>query len=223
MQKTLLQWKHRCRHLVLHDIGLFRECYRHPVDAYGSSKAIHISIGMSHDKDLILTLQQLLERLCLDSRLDSCRFFRGLRLASEIRHLFLGLYNRLVAAAAECHINRGPGILVVCAIFRCPVSQSDTECYCHLIADIYLTNLIQDRKAVIQHFLKVFLLKHKEILIFLDFFDESVYRADIAVNLSIHKRGQERTPDFLHLLQNLVIVINIDQTTDDMLISQFLF
>ncbi len=76
-----------------------------PVDTYGSAEAVRVSHPVSHNIHFILDSDNLLKRMCLDSRLDTRALLHLLALAAVICNILRHLDYSLVSAPSQRNIN----------------------------------------------------------------------------------------------------------------------
>ena len=184
---------------------------RDPRDTNRRTEAVDIRHTMPHNDDTVFTCDDLTQRLCLHARLYSRIFLHLLALAAIIRNIFRRLYNGLIAAPSKRQIDRISCKLVILRIGQPVKPHTDTQCDCHLIADV-------DRLHILQHIKPVLLkLRHRlfphnhQILILLHLLGDAVQRGNIFIDFSVYQGDQKGTPDLLHALQRLIVIIQINK------------
>ena len=89
LQEALLQRQNRCRHRIFDDVAALSEFRHHPIYTGGRTEAVHIAVRMAHDEHAVPCFQELLEGLCLHTRLHSGCLLLRLRLPTEVGQIFV--------------------------------------------------------------------------------------------------------------------------------------
>ena len=153
---------------------LFVKRRRNPVDSNGGSKGIRIPDPVSHNEQLILRLHQLSHGVGLYPGLYPGGLLQLLGLAAVVGDLGSVLHHRLVAAAAQSHVNGCSGVLVVSDIGLSVHTHTDTQRHSHLVADVDRFNLLQKGEPLLLKLLRILLLNDKEIFVFFQFLHNTV-------------------------------------------------
>ena len=136
---------------------------------------------------MLAALNHLPQRMCLDSRLHAVVALHLLvGLAAVISHILVVADNHLVAAASECKINRHSGVLVILGVGIAADADTDAERHCHLIADFYRLDVLNDAETILPELSEILILKDNKILVILDLSDERINLCKVFVHLPVN-------------------------------------
>ena len=213
---------YRCGNIIDDDKCLLVQASGRSVDTDCCAKTIQVTNLMTHNSHLFLAFNYLTQRMCFDTRTDTCRLLHLLRLAAIIRNLVFLLDNRLVTASSKSQINGMTSPVQRLRITGCINTQTNTQCYTHLIADINLSDFIQQCElGTLKHW-QIFLTDDKHILVLLHLIHNGIIVLHILGDLSLYQCRQKGTSDFLCTVQCLFIVIYQYNTADELLILDLL-
>ena len=145
-----------------------------------------------------------------------------LGLAAVILDLIPVLHNRLVAAPPQSHVDGGPGVLIVLSVGLPVHTDSDAQGHRHIVADIYSLYILQDGEMLLLHLQHVLPLHHKEVFVLFQLLYNALQAPDVLVDLPVNQGDQEGSPNLLHALQCLVIIIQVNQSGHQLLIIHLL-
>lgn len=154
----------------------------------------------------------------LDSGLNTGGLLQLLGFSSIILDLFPVLYHGLIAAAAQGHVDGGPGVLIVADIRIAVDADPDTQGNGHLISDINRLYILQETEPLRLQGRHIFLLDGKEIFVLFHLFYDAVDSGNIFADLPVNEGHQKRPAHLLHALQRFIIVIQINKTCHHFLV-----
>ena len=159
-------------------------------------------------------------------RFHSC-FYTGIALnllcfATKIGNILTVFYNDLIAASSQCKIDCGTGMFITSIIRRTLDTNTDTQCYRHLIADLYGLDIFENTEFVIHHWLEIFVFKYDKIFVFFDFAHQRIHLCKILVYFSVYQSDQKRTFYILNTVECFIIVVDIHKRCDLLLLFVFL-
>ena len=208
--------------VVQNNIRLFLQGGHQPPDPHCRTEGVRIRPLMGHDQHLLLILQQFFKGLGLHSRLNTGILLGSGTLSAEIGYLIPVLHCCLIAAPAQSQTDGHLGILK--ALLKAVASRTDTDGNGHgdLIPHVDGLHLIQQRETVAPEDLHIFLRKYKEVFVILHPLYDGIDVGKIHVDLAVHQSRQGGMPDLVHGVHDLVIVVDICQTCDQLLVLIFL-
>ena len=131
----------------------------------GCSDAVHIAVTVTHDENLRSVLNERSKCVCHYAGFDLCSGIALADLAAEEIKVKAVFDDRLIAAAAKCHIRRQHRKLE-CLAEICSVSAyAYAQCRMNAGGVCYLMNLVEKPELVLDYALHVPLLKDHEIAV----------------------------------------------------------
>ena len=177
---------------------------------------------MAHDQQPVLIFHQFPEGVGLHAGLHPGGLLHLLGFAAVILNLIRILHHRLVASAAQGHVDGGSGILVVLAVGVAVHTDPDAQGHRHVVADVDGLYVLQNGEPVLLDPGNVLLLDGKEIFVLLHLFHDAVHTGDIFVDLAVDEGGQQGAPHFLHALQRLIVVVQVNEPGHQLLVVDLL-
>ena len=101
-------------------------------------------------------------------------------------------------------------------------SDTDTDGYGHLVADVNSLHFFQQIKTALLQLCYRFFTHDHEVLVLLQLFADTVQGSDVFVHLTVNQCDQQRPADFFHALQRFLVVIQVDHAHREALIIYFL-
>ena len=104
---------------------------------------------MAHDKDRISGIENLLERLRLDSRLDTRTLFHLPALSAVVGDVLRVLDDGLIAATAKRQINGVSREFIILRIGESVQTDSYTQCDGHFITDLDCFGILEQIEVIL--------------------------------------------------------------------------
>ena len=203
---------------VQDNMGISAKRLGDPVNTDRCTEAVHVGIGVSHDKHLVLGGNDFLEGKCFDSCLHSCIFLHLLALTAEVGNTFRRFDDDLIAATAECQINGSSCKFIILSIGKSVRTDSHTECDRHIVTDVDRLDIFQQVKAVfLQPFQRLFA-NDDEKFIFFHLLHNTVIGCKIFIEFSLDQRRQKGTSDFLDALEGFLVIVYIQKSDTEGLV-----
>ena len=186
-------------------------------------ECINITQFVSHNQKAFLCFNDFTECMCLYSCFYPGIFLYLLCFSAIIIYIFSVLYNRLITTAAQCKIHGCSRIITQLSIGFRTHADADTDCYLQFIPYAYRFYIIDNVEFLRSDRFQRLPFQYHEIFVFFQFTDNSVNIGNKFIDLSIDQCCQKRCPHILHTLQHFLIIININQSDNQLLIKILFF
>ncbi len=206
--------KHGIGHVVRHDVHGLPDRLRGPADADRGAERVDIHQLVSHHHDAVLAVDDLLERVGLDSRLHTGHLFGRFRLAAEETGPVSVLDHNLIAAPSECEFHRCGRRVHVLKVGIRPDADAGREGQGQLVPDVHGLHVVQNGETGFLALVKRLLRHHEEVAVIALPFHDSVDLGEVAVDLPLHQRQQKGPSDLLNAFHHFVVVVEAEDADD---------
>ena len=189
--KTFHQWTNRAGRFIDNDLGLLAKDSGCTEDSDTGTERIDIRQTMSHNDNILAALNDLMQRMRLNTSLNPRITLHLLSLTTKVCDIFAILDNDLIAASSECQIDGCSCLLVTLVIRGIFHTDSDTQCYRHLISDFDCLDILKDAETIIHHRLQILILKYDKVFIFLNLADQGIHLREILIYLTVYQRDKK--------------------------------
>ena len=221
-RKAFHQRTDRAGRLIDHDLRFLSKHSRRTENSNSGTERIDICKRMSHNNNILAALNDLMQCMCLNSRLNSGITFHLFGFTTKVCDIFAIFDNDLITASSKCKIDRSTRLLVTLIIRRSLNTDSDTQRDRHLISDLHRLDILKDTETIVHHRLQIFIFKYNKILILLNLADQSIHLREVLVYLTIHQSNQKRSLNIFDTVKRLIVIVNIDQPRNLLLLSVLL-
>ena len=181
-------------------------------DADGRAQSVDVKKPVPHDEKPVLRLDQLAEGVGLDAGLDTGRLLLGVRLSAVILNAFVVLDHGLVAASSEGKLHSLAREFSALHVGLAAVADAHRDRDPHLVSDADGLDLLQQIEVVLLQGLQVLPLHDEEVFVLLQLADDGIHPVEVPDDLPVDHGSQQGSPDLVHALHGLFVVVQIDQT-----------
>ena len=167
---------------------------------------------MSHNDELVLGFQELLEGLGLHTGLYPGVLLHGLGLASEVLDALACLQHHLIAAPAQSQVQTGPCRLVAGLIGLRLHAHADAEGQRQVVSDIDGLYVLQDGEAVLHHLMDVPVHHQENVFVLFQLLYDALHGGNVVADLSVHKGCEQGPADLLHPFHGLIVIVQADES-----------
>ena len=182
-----------------------------PVNAHRRAEDVGVRDLVPHDEHRVLAAHDLLERLGLDTRLDTGIFLHRLRLPAEVAGVVALADDHLVAAAAKRKLNRPVRGLRIFQIGIRAEADAHGNGHGRLISNVDGFDILQDLEALALQLVKALLSDQEEIVVVVSLPDKAVHIRKIPVDLALNERQEQGLLQVITLLDDLVVVVETEK------------
>ena len=125
--------------------------------------------------------------MCLYTYLNPCIFLHLLALAAIIAYLVIFFNYSLISASSKCKIHGCFGNLIILSIVICTCANTHTQCYSHLVTNLYIFNLFKQAEFIRHKLFKKLMSEYNKILVFFQFSYNGCTNSKILINPFIYK------------------------------------
>ena len=99
--KSVIEWLNSQCNFIENYMSLLSQMSRNFINTYSRTKCVDIRVLMSHNNYIIVSFDNLLHCLSLNTNLNSRVLLHHLNLTTEVRYLFTVLNNGLISASSK--------------------------------------------------------------------------------------------------------------------------
>ena len=166
---------------------------------------------MAHGQYASRAFHDLAHRLRLDPGLDSCMPLSARGFAAEELHMSVTVDDRLVAAAAQRHLDGGVGKVVIVIVIVAAGSDADADRHLDLISDMNGLDFLKYREMILDGLLQTLLVHDDQILVLLQLLAQRPVRLAVFIDLAVDKNVHQRRVDLVHVIHRLFVIVKIEQ------------
>ena len=142
---------------------------------------------MAHRQHASRAFHDLAHRLRLDPGLDSRMPLSARGFAAEELHVSVTVDDRLVAAAAQRHLDGGVGKVVIVIVIVAAGSDADADRHLDLISDMNGLDFLKYREMILDGLFQALLVHDDQILVLLQLLAQRPVGLAVFIDLAVDK------------------------------------